>query len=101
MVGFPDETEDSLNATRRLMETVETDKLIYSIFTPYPGTPLFEQCRQSGLIGQGYDYSRHSHQSPENGFCPKIGKERFRSLASSIESLVAAKNAASRESLIG
>jgi radical SAM superfamily enzyme YgiQ (UPF0313 family) len=101
MVGFPDETEDSLNATRRLMETVETDKLIYSIFTPYPGTPLFEQCRKSGLIGEGYDYSRHSHQSPENGFCPKIGKERFRSLASSIESLVAAKNAASREILSG
>jgi len=101
MVGFPDETEDSLNATRRLMETLEADKMIYSIFTPYPGTPLFEQCRRSGLISEGYDYSKHSHQSPENGFCPKIGKERFRSLASSIESLVTAKNEASRESLIG
>jgi radical SAM superfamily enzyme YgiQ (UPF0313 family) len=99
MVGFPDETEDSLNATRRLMETLEADKLIYSIFTPYPGTPLFEQCRGSGLIHQGYDYSLHSHQSPENAFCPKIGKERFRSLASEIESLVAAKNAAPREPL--
>lgn len=99
MVGFPDETEDSLNATRRLMETVAADKLIYSIFTPYPGTPLFEQCRGSGLIDRGYDYSLHSHQSPENGFCPKIGKERFRSLAADLESLVAAKNAASRESV--
>lgn len=99
MVGFPDETEASLAATRRLIETLEADKLIYSIFTPYPGTPLFDQCRRSGVIGKGYDYSRHSHQSPENGFCPKIGKERFRSLASGIESLVTAKNAASRELL--
>jgi radical SAM superfamily enzyme YgiQ (UPF0313 family) len=97
MAGFPDETEGSLGATRRLMETLDADKLIYSIFTPYPGTPLFEECRRLGLIGRGYDYSLHSHQSPENGFCPKIGKERFRSLASELESLVAAKNAASRE----
>jgi len=97
MVGFPDETEETLAATRRLMETVEADKLIYSIFTPYPGTPLYEECRSLGLIGEGYDYSMHSHQSPENGFCPKIGKERFRFLASGIESLVSAKNAASRQ----
>jgi radical SAM superfamily enzyme YgiQ (UPF0313 family) len=97
MAGFPDETEGSLGATRRLMETLDADKLIYSIFTPYPGTPLFEECRRLGLIGRGYDYSLHSHQSPENGFCPKIGKERFRSLASELESLVAAKNAASRD----
>jgi radical SAM superfamily enzyme YgiQ (UPF0313 family) len=94
MVGFPDETEDSLHATRRLMEILECDKLIYSIFTPYPGTPLFDRCRHLGLISDGYDYSRHSHQSPENGFCPNIGKDRFRSMASEIESLVAARNRA-------
>lgn len=96
MVGFPDETEDSLRATLRLLEKIECDKIIYSLFTPYPGTPLFDECRRLGLINEEYDYSRFSHQSPENSFCPGIGKERFRILASEMESLVFQKNAASR-----
>lgn len=96
MVGFPAETEESLARTRRLMETLDADKLIYSIFTPYPGTPLFEECRNLGLIRPDYDFSRHNHQSPENAFCPHIAPPRFRALAGAIETLVAAKNAASR-----
>ncbi len=96
MVGFPDETEASLAATRRLMERLDCDKLIYSIFTPYPGTPLYERCRDLGLIGPDYDPSRHNHQSPENAFCPGIAPGRFRALASEIEALVAARNTAAR-----
>lgn len=98
MVGFPAETEDSLARTRRLMETLPCDKRIYSIFTPYPGTPLFEECRRLGLIGPSHDFSRHNHQSPENAFCPGIAPSRFRALAREIEALVTARNAASRAS---
>jgi len=96
MVGFPDETEESLAATRRLMETLPCDKRIYSIFTPYPGTRLYARCLEQGTIGPDFDPSRHNHQSPENAFCPAIAPERFRRLAGEIEALCAATNAAAR-----
>lgn len=96
MVGFPEETETSLAATRRLMEILDCDKLIYSIFTPYPGTRLYHHCLQVGLIRPDHDYSRHNHQSPENCFCPQIPPDRFRILAQEIETLVTAKNAMAR-----
>lgn len=95
MAGFPDETRESLAATRALMERTGADKIIYSIFTPYPGTPLHERCREMGLIGPGYDYSRHNHQSPENRFCPGLGP-RFRELAAEMEAFVSRHNAARR-----
>lgn len=94
MVGFPDETEESLDATRRLMETLPCDKRIYSIFTPYPGTQLYKRCLEQGTVGPDFDPSRHNHQSPENAFCPAIAPDRFRRLAGEIEALCAAKNAA-------
>jgi radical SAM superfamily enzyme YgiQ (UPF0313 family) len=97
MVGFPDETEETLAATRSLMEDLPCDKIIYSIFTPYPGTPLFDQCEQRDLIAPDFDPSRHNHQSPENAFCRAIAPRRFRELAGKIEALAAAKNAAARQ----
>ncbi len=97
MVGFPEETEESLAATRRFMERLQCHKLIYSIFTPYPGTPLFERCRELGLLHAGYDPSLHNHQSPENAFCPRIPAVRFRTLAAEIEALVGTRNAAARQ----
>ena len=96
MVGFPDETEGSLAATRALMKRLACDKLIYSIFTPYPGTPLFARCCALGLIGPDFDPSRHNHQSPENAFCPDIEPRRFRLLAQEIEALAAGRNVAAQ-----
>lgn len=100
MVGFPDETKESLAATRRLMERLHCHKLIYSIFTPYPGTPLFERCRELGLIRPGQDPSQYNHQSPENAFCPRIPADRFRTLASEIEALVSERNNAARQAQV-
>jgi len=96
MAGFPEETIETLAATRSLMERLPCDKIIYSIFTPYPGTPLFERCASFGLIGPDFDPSRHNHQSPENAFCPRITPKRFRELAGEIERLVAQRNVATR-----
>ncbi|MFC1623852.1 B12-binding domain-containing radical SAM protein [Candidatus Omnitrophota bacterium] len=92
MVGFPYETEDTLNDTISSMKEIDYDALVYSIFTPYPGTEAFEFCRQSGLIGDDYDVSLYNHQSPANCFCMNIRPERFRELLSGIEKMVDKKN---------
>ncbi len=92
MVGFPQETEDTLNDTIAAMKKIKCDQLIYSIFTPYPGTEAFEFCRENGLIDDDYDISLHNHQSPANCFCIHITPERFRKLVSKVEKAVDRKN---------
>jgi len=92
MVGFPQETEETLNDTVTAMKKVKCDHLVYSIFTPYPGTEAFGFCKEKGLIGDDYDVSLYYHKSPANCFCTNITLERFRMLASKVEEMVDRKN---------
>jgi radical SAM superfamily enzyme YgiQ (UPF0313 family) len=91
MVGFPQETHESLLRTAEAIRTIASDAVAYSIFTPYPGTELFELCRSQGMI-RDEDISLYNHQSPANYFCPAIPRETFRALASEIERMVDRRN---------
>jgi radical SAM superfamily enzyme YgiQ (UPF0313 family) len=93
MVGFPQETEDTLNDTVTAMKKIKCDQMIYSIFTPYPGTEAFEFCRKNKLIKDDFDLSLYNHQSPANCFCLNLSPERFRAFVSKIEKMVDKKNA--------
>lgn len=88
MIGFPQETEESLADTVKAMKECGCDTIIYSIFTPYPGTEMFNYCLENGLIPEGYDPSLYNHQSPANNFSRHIPHERFRDLATQVEVLV-------------
>ncbi len=92
MGGFPQETEDSLNDTLKVIEALTCDKVIYSIFTPYPGTEAFDLCHKMGSIPINYDPSLYNHQSPENCFCLHLSPEKFTLLSSRIEEIVVSKN---------
>lgn len=96
MVGFPQETEDSLNDTIAAMKKIKGVELIYSIFTPYPGTEAFEFCKENRLIDDSYDTSLYFHQSPANCFSINIPPERLRMLVSKIENTVDRKNLLNR-----
>ena len=96
IVGFPQETEETLNDTVAAMRKIKCSFLTYSIFTPFPGTESFELCKEYGLIDDGYDVSLYNLQSPANCFCKNIEKKRFRILASRIEKMVDRKNSLSR-----
>ncbi len=91
MVGFPEETEETLNDTASAMRKVN-GRVAYSIFTPYPGTEAFEVCREKGLVGEEYDVALYNHQSPRNCFCMYIPADRFRTIVSKIERMVDKKN---------
>jgi len=97
MAGFPQETERSINDTLKVIEDIECSKVIYSIFTPYPGTEAFDLCQDRGMIPEDYDPSFYSHQSPENCFCAGLSRERFRRISLRIEEIVVQKNAAGRK----
>jgi radical SAM superfamily enzyme YgiQ (UPF0313 family) len=92
MVGFPQETEDTLNNTIAAMKKAKCDSICYSIFTPYPGTEAFEFCKKNGLIKDDFNISLYNHQSPANCFSMNIRPERFRILVKKIEKMVDRKN---------
>jgi len=80
MMGFPDESVEDLELTLSLMEQVKPPKgIVFSIFTPYQGTPLYEKCKKLNLIPEDADkWSLFSHQSPENYFIPNVPRDVFR-----------------------
>lgn len=86
--GYPWETEETLRDTVTAMKRIKSNFLIFSIFTPYPGTGAFEYCRQHGLVDDTFDISQYNHQSPANHFCLNIPPERFRVLMADVERMV-------------
>ncbi len=50
IVGVPGETPATLQATRDLCAQVAPDEVQISLFEPYPGTLLYERCREAGTI---------------------------------------------------
>jgi len=77
LVGFPPETEEDLKKTFALMKKIKATTVTLSIFTPYPRTAIFQELKEKGVITADFDYTRYSHQSPENMFVQEIDKDLF------------------------
>jgi radical SAM superfamily enzyme YgiQ (UPF0313 family) len=90
IIGFPEETEETLSDTISAIKKIYSSggDVVYSIFTPYPGTELFEYCREKGLVRDDFNVSLYNHQSPMNNFTLNISDERFREIASELEALI-------------
>jgi anaerobic magnesium-protoporphyrin IX monomethyl ester cyclase len=60
VIGFPEETEETLEETYQLMTSFPLDN--YSVFyaTPYPGTKLYDQCLRERLFTEEYFYDADS-----------------------------------------
>lgn len=87
MAGFPQETEASLRQTVDLAQALDCDKIIFSRFTPHPGTEAHRQCLNRGLVAPDQDFSLHHHQSPCNQYSPDIAPARFEELCSELAEL--------------
>ena len=77
MVGFPDETEETFKQTMDFIPQLKPDGVIFSIFTPYPGSDIYDECKEKGIIKGDFDLALYNHQSPLNCFTKNISKERF------------------------
>lgn len=55
VIGMPEETVESLNASIKFIRQLDTDDIDLSIAAPYPGTALFEQCERDGLFADDID----------------------------------------------
>lgn len=50
MIGVPGETEDDVQQTFDLAKSIELDRWSWSIYSPLPGSPLYEDLITEGLI---------------------------------------------------
>jgi len=81
MFGFPTETEEEVMDTLRFMKKIKPGWANISIFTPYPGTKLYDMCLKNGIIDESYDPSLYMHQRIESFATDRISKERFYSVS--------------------
>ena len=80
MIGFPNETEQHILDTLNIIYEIKPKRACLSIFTPYPGTELFDYCIANNIITNDICWERYSHQSKLNYFTPKIERKRFQEL---------------------
>ena len=62
MMGLPGETRDDLQMTLDLAEELDAYDFGYFVFYPYPGTRLYEVCRESGILPEDYDSLPANHR---------------------------------------
>jgi len=65
-MGFPQETEETLGRTARLMHDMECHQILCVIFSPHPETEAYLFCREKGLVGKEGSFFLHHHRSPLN-----------------------------------
>ena len=92
MIGFPEETEETLRDTLTAIKRIRADTVMLSIFTPYPGSEIFQVCKDLGTVDDDFDIEIYNHQSPENCFTAFIPPERFKQLVREAASIVSRKN---------
>jgi anaerobic magnesium-protoporphyrin IX monomethyl ester cyclase len=56
MVGFPGETRAQIQRTIDLALSLDLDDFYISLVTPLPGTPLFDECVEKGLLTEQYNF---------------------------------------------
>lgn len=97
IIGFPQETEETIKDTVNVIEKINSDGIVLSIFTPYPGTEAFDYCKTYNLIDNTFNVALYNHQSPKNCFCRNISKNRFREIVENVEKIVDRKNGTNKK----
>jgi anaerobic magnesium-protoporphyrin IX monomethyl ester cyclase len=80
MLGFPDETEEDMAMTVEHLCRCGAVYVGLSIFTPYPGTALYDRAIELGLLKEPVDWSRLGRHSRHNHFVAAVPAERFQAI---------------------
>jgi len=59
IVGFPGETEETLEETKQFVKRTRPDKWLLQNFVPYPGTDVWNNPEKYGITWMSGDYSRY------------------------------------------
>ena len=82
MIGLPTETEEDVVETKKFLHEIKPDWAGISIFTPIPGTEIYNDLMKKDLISDNPDFAKFSHQSPNSNFAFNMNdKANFPELA--------------------
>lgn len=79
IVGMPNETRQDILDTISLIKELDVPTNV-NTFTPYPGSPLYDECAKLGLIDDKIDWTLVSQHSPYNNFIYNISEDEYREL---------------------
>jgi len=70
MIGCPEETRSQMYETLNFALQLKPDFAHFAILTPFPGTPLYNDCLKTGLYD--HDYWKDFALNPSEHFIPKF-----------------------------
>jgi anaerobic magnesium-protoporphyrin IX monomethyl ester cyclase len=84
MLGLPHETEETIRQTIALNRRIRPDRVHVTLFQPYPGSPLYDRCREEGLLqpGPAGDYYRDATRLRNPDLPPEILRRYLRDFVS-------------------
>ena len=89
MIGLPSEIESDIAKTKEFLVKLKPNWAGISIFTPIPGTKLFNDLHSQGYLGDNIDFAMFSHQSPYNNFAVNMAnRKEFPKLAAEMIAFV-------------
>jgi anaerobic magnesium-protoporphyrin IX monomethyl ester cyclase len=59
VIGFPGETEETLEETKRFIINADPDQYFVSNFIPYPGTPVWKSPQDFGVVRISKDFDQY------------------------------------------
>lgn len=59
MIGFPNETFKTVKETLAIAKEINPHMAQFVIVTPYPGTKLYEEIKEKGLLEKDYSFSEY------------------------------------------
>ncbi|MDD5417133.1 MAG: radical SAM protein, partial [Candidatus Aenigmarchaeota archaeon] len=57
MIGAPDETKEDMHKTLDFIKSNKIDTVTLCVVTPYPGTEIWEEAKQRGLVSDNMDWN--------------------------------------------
>ncbi len=92
MIGMPYETKEDMLATLNMIKKLKCRSIILSVFTPYPGTELYQVTKEMGLLNDDREWEHYSHQSNENSFNRNVTPEEYKEILAEAIRLTDRKN---------
>ncbi len=61
VVGFPGETKEQIRRTFSFARKLRLTSALFFIASPFPGSKLYEICKQKGYLKEGFDFETINH----------------------------------------
>jgi len=74
MLGLPGDTKQTINKTIKFAKKINPDVAKFHILKPFPGTKIFTQLKEKGLISE-FDYSKYGIHTKPVHHLPMLSEE--------------------------